>query len=193
MTLINNCREMAFENVQRSETSNDAGRNLESHYRAKGTKEILRLSYEVNGKTMQPGEDPYKFMMEIDRFAADLHRLSDRYVTELRKYVIIVAGLPADYQIECRMLENNPTGLERADIERVIGNQYNRLFGQQQDSKPLSASKDTTTADRGEKDRRPLNRFEGDCYNYGRKAQCAEECSRCRRQEGRSYGQVLRL
>ena len=61
-------------------------------------------------------------MIEFDRLAADLHRLGDRSITELRKYVIIVAGLAADYKIKVRMLENNPTGLERAEIERVVEN-----------------------------------------------------------------------
>ena len=74
-------------------------------------------------------------MMEIDRLAADLHRLGDRSIAELRECVIILAGLFADYKIEVRMLENNPTGLERAEIERVVGNQYNKFLRQQQDSK----------------------------------------------------------
>ena len=100
MTLINNCRGMALDIVQCSEAPNDAWRNFESHYRAKGTREILRLSHEVNGKTMQPGEDPFQFTMKIDRLAADLHRVGDRSVTELRKCVIIVAGLFANYEIE---------------------------------------------------------------------------------------------
>ena len=49
---------------------------------------------------MQPGEDLFQFMMEIDRLAADLHRLGDRSATERRKCVIVVAGLSADYGIE---------------------------------------------------------------------------------------------
>ena len=49
---------------------------------------------------MQPGEDPFQFMMEIDPLAADLHRLGDRSVTELRKCVIIVAGVSAAYRTE---------------------------------------------------------------------------------------------
>ena len=53
---------------------------------------------------MQLGEDSFQFTMEIDRLAADLRRLSDRSVTELRKCMIIVAGLSADYKIEVRML-----------------------------------------------------------------------------------------
>ena len=39
-------------------------------------------------KTMETGGDPFKFMMEINRLAANLHRLRDRSVTELRKGVI---------------------------------------------------------------------------------------------------------
>ena len=63
MTLINNCRGMSLEIVQRSEAPNNAWRNLESHCRTKGAREILRLSHDVNGKTMQPGEDTVHFMM----------------------------------------------------------------------------------------------------------------------------------
>ena len=54
MTLINSCSGMVLEIVQCSNAPNDAWRNLESHYRAKGTREILRLSHEINGKTMEP-------------------------------------------------------------------------------------------------------------------------------------------
>ena len=145
---------------------------------------------------MEPGKDPFIFIIETDRLAAHLHRLGKRSVTELRKYVIIVAGLSADYQIEVRMLENNPTGLERAEIEHVVGNQYNRVLRQQQDSKALSASKGTTTVDCGEKNRKPRNQFEGNCFNCGTKGHRAEDCrsakkkidktKRCRRrQKGR--------
>ena len=128
---INSCSGMALKIVQRSDAPNDAWRNLEFHYRAKATREILRISHEINGKTMEPGSDPFKFMMELDRLAADLHRLGEKSVTELRKCVIIVSSLSADFEMECRILENNPTGLNRVEIERVVGNQYNRLLRQQ--------------------------------------------------------------
>ena len=52
------------------------------------------------------------------------------------------------------MYENNPAGLERAKIKRVVGNQYNRLLRQQPDSKALSASESTTTRGTAEKRRR---------------------------------------
>ena len=130
MTLINSCSGIALEIVQRSNAPNDALRNLESHYKAKGTREILRLFHEINGKTMESGGDPFKFMVEIDRLAADLHRLRDKSVTELRKCVVIVSGLSADFEMECHMLENNPAGLNRIEIERVVRNQDNRFLRQ---------------------------------------------------------------
>ena len=79
MTLINSYKGMTLEIVQRRNAPNDPWRNLESHYRAKVTREILSLSHEVDGKTIQPGEDPFQFMMEINRLTAGLHRLGDRH------------------------------------------------------------------------------------------------------------------
>ena len=81
---------------------------------------------------MHPGEYPFKFMKDINWLAAELHEQGDRSVTELRNGVVIVAGRSNNYQIELRMLENTSTGLERAE---TVGVQYNRLLGQQLDSK----------------------------------------------------------
>ena len=68
------------------------------------------------------------------------------------------------------MLENNPAGLNRAEIGRAVGNQYNRLLRQQQDSKALSASKGTITANRAKgKNKRTQNKFYGNCFNCGKK------------------------
>ena len=74
------------------------------------------------------------------------------------------------------MLENNPTGLDRAEIERVIGNQYKSLLRQHQESKALSSSNGTTTKGRGVKNRRPRDRFEGNCFNCERTDYRAEDC-----------------
>ena len=57
--------------------------------------------------------------------------------------MIIVGALSANYEIEVRMLENTPASLDRVEIERVVGNQYNRLLRQQHDSIALSASGST--------------------------------------------------
>ena len=115
--------------------------------------------------------------METDRLAADLHRLGDKSVTELRKCVFIVSGLSTDFEMECRMLENNPAGLNRAEIERVVGNQYNRLLRQQHNSMALSASKGTVTANRGKgKDRRPHHKVDDNCFNCGKKNHRAGDC-----------------
>ena len=187
MTLINSCSGMALEIVQRSNATNEAWRNLEFHYRAKGAREILRLSHEINGKTMKPGGDPLKFMMEVDRLAADLNRLGDKSVTELRKCVIIVSGLSADFEMGCRILENNPAGLNRAEIERVVGNQYNKLLRQQQDSKALSASKGTVTVNRGKgKNRKLHHKFDGNCFNCGKKGHRARDCRSAKKKSEKS-------
>ena len=89
---------------------------------------------------------------------------------------MIVTGLSSHFEIEVRMLGYNPTGIERTDIEPVVGNRFSRLLRQQQDSKVLLASKGTTTADRGEKTRKPHNRLEGSCFNCGRKYHRGEDC-----------------
>ena len=192
MTLINSCSGMALEIVQRGNAPNDAWRNLELHYRAKGTREILRLSHEINGKTMEPGGDPFiKFMREVDRLTANLHRLGDKSVTELRKcviIVIIVSGLSADFKMECRILESNPVGLiNTAEIERVVGNQYSRLLGQQQNSKALSASKGIVTANREKgKNRRLHHKFDGNCFNCGKKGHRAGDCRSAKKESEKS-------
>ena len=136
---------------------------------------------------MEPGGDPFKFMMEVDRLAADLHRLGDKSVTELRKCVIIVPGLSADFEMECRILENNPAGLNRAEIERVVGNQFNRLLRQQQDSKALSASKATVTANRGKgKNRKLHQKFDGNCFNCGKKGHHPRDCRSAKKKTEKS-------
>ncbi|CAM9533451.1 unnamed protein product, partial [Ascophyllum nodosum] len=142
---------------------------------------------------MEPGSDPFKFMMKVDKLAGDLHRLGDKSVTELRKCVIIVSGLSADFEMECRMLENNPDGLNRGEIERVVGNQYNRLLKQQQDSKALSASRGTITANRENgKNRRLCNKFEGKCFNCGKKGHRAVDCRSTKKKSEKSGAAVER-
>ena len=126
-------------------------------------------------------------MMEVDRLAADLHRLGDKSVTELRKCMIIVSGLSADFEIEYRILENNPVGLNRAEIGRVVGNRYNRLLRQQHDSKVLSASKGTVTANREKgKNRRLHHKFDGNCFNCGKTGHRAGDCRSTKKKSEKS-------
>ena len=73
------------------------------------------------------------------------------------------------------MGENNPAGLERAEIERVVGDHYNRLLRQKHNSRALAASGSTTVGCKEEK-RKPRNDLEGNCFNCGRKGHRAEDC-----------------
>ena len=127
---------------------------------------------------MEPGGDPFKFMMKSDRLTADLHLLlGDKPVTKLRKCVIIVAGLSADYEMECRTLKNNSEGLNRAEIKHVLRNEYSRLFRQQQKSKSRFALKGTAMYDWGKgKNRRLRNIFEENWFIYGKKGHRTGEC-----------------
>ena len=78
-------------------------------------------------------------MMEIDKLAADRHSLGTFSIIEIL--------------------------FERAEIERVVGNQHNKLLRQQQGSKSLSASEGTTKEDRGkEKKKIPPTQCEGNCF-----------------------------
>ena len=87
ITLMNSCREVVLEIVQRSKISYDAKGNLESHYIVKETRETFRLSLEVERKTRESGGDPFKIMTEIDGLVENLHRLGDRSRTEkMRDY-----------------------------------------------------------------------------------------------------------
>ena len=115
-------------------------------------------------------------MMEINRLAADLHRLGGRSLTELLKCVIIVAELSADYEMECRMLENNPAGLERAEIERVVGIQYKQTSQRATGLKGSGGIERHRYVDCGkEKNRRPRKQLEGSFFNYGNKYHRAGE------------------
>ena len=95
--------------------------------------------------------------------------------------------MSADFEMECRILENNPAGLNRAEIERVVGNQYNRLLRQQQDSKALSASKGTITANRGEGNNRRLHhKFDGNCFTCGKTGRRAGDCRSAKKKSEKS-------
>ena len=86
------------------------------------------------------------------------------------------------------ILENNPAGLNKAEIERVVGNQCSRLPRQQQDSKTLSASKGTVTANRGKgkNRRRPHHKLDGNCFNCGKKDHRAGDCRSAKKKSEKS-------
>ena len=54
---------------------------------------------------------PFKFVLEADGLIANHQSLGDKPVTELRKCLIIVAGLSTGCEMEWCMLNNIPPGL----------------------------------------------------------------------------------
>ena len=77
-----------------------------------------------------------------------------------------------------------PCWSNRAEVERVVGNQDNRLLRQQQNSKALSASKTTVSANRGKgKNRRPHHKFDGNCFNCRKKGHRAGDFRNAKKSE----------
>ena len=73
----------------------------------------------------------------------------------------------------------NEENLPVVGVERYILTSRSRgieFLRQQHDSKVLTALGSTTTAECGEKKRRPRNRFEGNYFNCGKKGHRAEDC-----------------
>ena len=54
---------------------------------------------------MEPGGGGIQTYDGNQQVSSRLHRLGDESVTGLKKCIITVAGLSADYEMECRMLE----------------------------------------------------------------------------------------
>ena len=74
--------------------------------------------------------------------------------------------------------------LTRLRLSVFVRNQSNRLLRQQQDSKTLSASKGTVTANRGKgKNTRPHHKFDGNCFNCGKKGHRAGDCRSAKKSE----------
>ena len=74
----------------------------------------------------------------------------------------IMAGLPADSNMEYQMLENNLAGLTRAEIERVVGDKYNRLLRQQHKPKnSVDIERHHTRGSRQEEEQETPQRIRG--------------------------------
>ena len=88
--------------------------------------------------------------------------------------MVIVAELSADYESEVQMFENKPASLDRAEIKRVLGNQYNRFFRQQHDSKYFIGIRENHHGGTWRGEEETAQSIRGQCFNCGRKGHCAE-------------------
>ena len=98
---------------------------------------------------MEPGGDPIQFHDVNIQVSSKPSPIGGQIRNRNDKCVISMTGLSVKDEMECQILENNSARLNRAEIERVVWKHCNILLRQQQDSKTPSASKDTSTADRG--------------------------------------------
>ena len=78
-------------------------------------------------------------------------------------------------------------GLNRAEIERVVGNQCSIFLRRQRDSKALSASKGTVTAKCGKgKNGKLHHKFDGNCFSCGKKGHRAGDCRSAKKKSEKS-------
>ena len=65
VSLITNCKGVAFEIVQGADSSSQAWRQLVQHYRASGAKQWRRLTLDFFSMKMELGEHPRQFFLRV--------------------------------------------------------------------------------------------------------------------------------
>ena len=72
VSLITNCKGVAFEIVQGADSPSQAWRYLVQHYRASGVKEWRRLALDFYSMKMELGEYPRQFCLRVDRLVKEM-------------------------------------------------------------------------------------------------------------------------
>ena len=75
VSLITNCKGVAFEIVQGADSPSQAWRQLVQHYRASGVKEWRRLALDFYSMKMELGEHPKQFFLRVDRLVKEMERV----------------------------------------------------------------------------------------------------------------------
>ena len=75
VSLITNCKGVAFEIVQGADSPSQAWRQLVQHYRASGVKEWRRLALDFYSMKMELGEHPRQFFLPVDRLIKEMERV----------------------------------------------------------------------------------------------------------------------
>ena len=71
VSLITNCKGVAFEIVHGADSPSKAWRQLVQHYRASVVKEWRRLALDFYSMKMELGEHPRQFFLRVDRLVKD--------------------------------------------------------------------------------------------------------------------------
>ena len=76
VSLITNCKGVAFEIVQGADSPSQAWRQLVQHYRASvGVKELRRLALDFYSIKPELGEHPRQFFLRVDRLVKEMERV----------------------------------------------------------------------------------------------------------------------
>ena len=75
---------------------------------------------------MELGKHPRKFLLRVDQMVKEVERV-DRLVDPKDIDIVILSGLPPQYDAEICMLESSSDWSMREWVEHAIINQYERL------------------------------------------------------------------
>ena len=126
VSLITNCKGVAFEIVQGADSPSQAWHQLVHHYRASGVKEWRRSALDVYSMKRELGEHPRQFFLRVDRLVKEMERVGQPTL-EKDIDIVLLIGLPSQYDAEVQMLKSSAEWSDRAWIERAVYNQYARL------------------------------------------------------------------
>ena len=140
VSLITDCKGVAFEIVQGADSPSQAWRQLVQHYRACGVKERRRLALDFYSMKMEFGEHPRHFFLRVDCLVKEMER-AGRPTLEMDIDILLLTGLSSQYDAEVRMLESSAEWPDRAWIERAVYNFYDRLTREKSEAgtKPLAS------------------------------------------------------
>ena len=124
--LVTSCKGVTFDIVNAEESASEAWAKLVQYYQTSGLKERRRLTIDFCMTKMDLGEHPRKFLLRVDQMVKKLERV-DRLVDPKDIDIVILSGLPPQYNAEVHLLESSSDWPTREWIERAVINQYERL------------------------------------------------------------------
>ena len=185
LSIITTCKGSVVEIVQSTDSPRAAWREL--LYVAVSSlwsREKSRLMREFNLLKMGLGEDHKKFTIRMDRVARELQRVG-KSVNEDDNNLAIPNAFTQEYVVGRRMLEGENDEPTRADIDKIILNQYKRLRAEKCEAGakalPVAATPGhhkPQPAPSKSKWRKQRSKFDGECFKCGRRGHRGQEYRR---------------